>query len=228
MRIGRHLFHHPCHFANHLVIRSRKDKYLSDGVFVLKILPGNPFGDDHLAGHGEASGLISLHQLEIEQAEETGIGISYLVFAQSKFTILHNLFRLIQGNHPRIVFNSGQILFHGRTITERTAGPIVGLHFSLVESTFHAEDALVLLVHLIETELKGDVSQDQQSRCHADCQPENIDETESFPLHQVTIGTIPIIPYHTLSVLVPEVSSSGRLIFSATIFPSSRRIIRWA
>ena len=215
MRIGRHLFHHPCHFANHLVIRSRKDKYLSDGVFVLKILPGNTFGDDHLAGHGKASGLISFHQLEIEQAEETGIGISYLVFAQSQFTVLHYLLGLIQRDHPGIIFNAGQVLLHGRTITERTAGPIVGLHFSLVESTFHAEDALVLLVHLVETELKGDVSQDQQSRCHADCQPENIDETESFPLHQVAVGTIPIIPYHTLSVLGPEVSVSGRLMSSA-------------
>ena len=228
MRIGRHLFHHPCHFANHLVIRSSKDKYLTDGIFILKILPGNTFGDDHLAGHGEASGLISLHQLKVEQTEEAGIGISYLVFAQSKFTILHNLFRLIQGNHPRIVFNSGQILFHSRTITKRTAGPIVGLYFAFIESAFHTENAFVLLVHLVETELKSDISQDQQSRCHADCQPENIDETESFPLHQVAVGTIPIIPYHTLSVLVPEVSSSGRLIFSATIFPSSRRIIRWA
>ena len=228
MRIGRHLFHHPCHFANHLVIRSRKDKYLSDRVFVLKILPGNTFGDDHLAGHGKASGLISFHQLEIEQAEETGIGISYLVFAQSQFTVLHYLLGLIQRDHPGIVFNSGQILFHSRTITKRTAGPIVGLYFAFIESAFHTENALVLLVHLVETELKSDISQYQQGRCHADCQSENIDETESFPFHQVTIGTIPIIPYHTLSVLVPEVSSSGRLIFSATIFPSSRRIIRWA
>ena len=47
-------------------------------TYHLEIFPGNTFGDDHLAGHGKASGLISFHQLEIEQAEETGI-LSYLM-----------------------------------------------------------------------------------------------------------------------------------------------------
>ena len=159
--IGRHFLHDSGHFTRYLIIGTGKDKNLSDRVFLFEIFAGNALGDYDLSRHRKAGLFITFQKLEIEKTEKARIGISYLVFPQRQLTILHNLFWLEQRADSGIIFNSRKILFHCRAVSERAACPVIGQHLPFAECTLHTVNMGIFRVHLVKTELKSYIRQNQ-------------------------------------------------------------------
>ena len=108
----------------------------------------------YLSGARQAELPIASFQLEIEDSEETLIGISDAALTHREVIAADQLFGLYDASYAGIVFYSGQVLFHGRSVPERTRCPIVRQHSVLTESAFHPVDAGGFPVHPVIAELE--------------------------------------------------------------------------